>query len=224
MKKYTTILVTCLMMFSSIALAQERVELPEPKHEGEVSVEEAIFNRKSIRSFTDDSLTVQDVSQLLWAAGGQTVDGITGPTRAYPSAGAIYPLDLYIVIGNVVGIPPGAYKYDWSKHALDLITAGDVRQQLSEAGFGQRMIMEAPVTMIVVGLFDKVANRYGEENALRFVYMDTGHMGQNVHLEAESLGLGTVMVGALYPDEVAKVIKSKEGKPVYMMPVGYSSV
>lgn len=201
--------------------AGEVITLPKPSHKGNVSVEEAIFKRRSLRDFSDKPLTLQEISQLLWAAGGKTVDGMTGPTRAYPSAGAIYPLEVYLVAGKVSGIDPGIYHYEWRKHQLELVKKGDFRGDLAKAALSQRMIQDAPATLVVTAQHAKTASRYGERGTVRYVSMDTGHMGQNVHLQAESMGLGTVMVGAFIDSQVQKVLGIKDELTVYMMPVGY---
>ncbi len=201
--------------------ADEVITLPKPIHKGTVSVEEAIFRRKSVRDFSGKALSLQEVSQLLWAAGGKTVDGITGPTRAYPSAGAIYPLDIYLVAGNVTGLIPGIYHYEWMKNQLKLVKKGDLRGSLARAALSQRMIQDAPVTIVVTAQYDKTLRRYGKRGMERYVAMDTGHLGQNIHLQAEGMGLGTVMVGAFIDRDVKEILGTADELPVYMMPVGY---
>jgi len=224
------ILLTCFVMLSFICFegtARGRVsaggsviELPKPRDKGSVSVEQAITERKSVRDFADISLTLKEVSQMLWAAGGVTLDGITGPTRAYPSAGAIYPLEIYLVAGNVEALEPGVYHYDWRKHSLVLLKKGDFRTALARAALGQRMIKDAPATIVVAASFGSIKRRYGKRGATRYVSMDAGHLGQNVHLQAQSMGLGTVMIGAFTDDKVVKVVGLRDETPIYMMPVG----
>jgi len=207
--------------FSENGLTQsDVVRLPKPGHKGKISVEQAIFKRKSIRSFTGAPLTLEEVSQLLWAAGGQTVDGVSGPTRSYPSAGASYPLEIYLVAGHVTGLESGIYRYNWKENSLALLRKGDLRAELRKAALGQYMIGEAPVTIVITADYDKTARRYGERGRSLYVPMDAGHLGQNVHLQAESLGLGTVMIGAFRDREVAGVLGIEKETPVYMMPVG----
>jgi SagB-type dehydrogenase family enzyme len=203
----------------------EVISLPQPKHKGSVSVEEAIFKRKSVRSYENTPLTIEEVSQLLWAAGGITVDGVTGPTRAYPSAGAVYPLEIYLVAGNVEGIEPGIYKYDWEKNSLLVVKKGDLRDDLATACMGQRMLASAPATIVITMFPAKVKGAYGQRGVERYVSMDAGHLGENIHLEAEALGLGTVMVGAFRDKDVSDVlgIGSTDEVPIYMMPVGRPS-
>ncbi|MGB2630648.1 MAG: SagB/ThcOx family dehydrogenase [Candidatus Omnitrophota bacterium] len=207
--------------FSENGLTQgDVVRLPKPRYEGKVSVEQAIFKRKSIRSFTGAPLTLEEVSQLLWAAGGQTVDGVTGPTRSYPSAGASYPLEIFLVAGNVTGLEAGIYRYNWRENSLTLLRRGDLRNELRKAARGQYMVGEAPVTIVITADYDKTTRRYGERGRSMYVPMDAGHLGQNVHLQAEGLGLGTVMIGAFKDREVAGVLGTEKETPVYMMPVG----
>ncbi|MFH1878595.1 MAG: SagB/ThcOx family dehydrogenase [Candidatus Omnitrophota bacterium] len=216
-----------MMVFSGNARAEEaekEVPLPQPERTGTMTVEEAIFARRSVRDFENSPLSLEEVSRILWAAGGVTVDGMTGPTRAYPSAGAVYPLEIYLVAGNVIGLPAGIYKYEWRRHVLVTVKKGDFREALSKAALSQKMVKDAPATIVVTAQYEKTASRYGQRGTLRYVAMDTGHMGQNVHLEAESLGLGTTMVGAFIDPQVVKILGTeKKELPVYMMPVGRPS-
>lgn len=216
-----------LTLTGGVVFAQEKapkagdfIVLPKPKYEGKMSVEEAIYKRRSVRNFSALPLKLEEVSQLLWAAGGATADGVTGATRAYPSAGAIYPLEIYLVAGQVEGLDPGVYKYDWIKHSLTLLKEGDVREALSKAAMSQEMVKDAPITIAVTAMLEKIASRYGERGATRYASMDTGHLGENVHLEAASLGLGTVMVGAFMDKELVNVLGVKDQVPLYLMPVG----
>jgi SagB-type dehydrogenase family enzyme len=197
-----------------------KIELPIPRHTGDVSVEEAIYKRRSVRDYSDEPLSLGEVSQLIWSAGGMTVDGVTGPTRAYASAGARYPLEIYLVAGNVTSLDAGIYRYDWMDHSLILLREGDFRRDLARASFGQRMIADAPGTIVITTTRDKAEGRYGKRGAERYIYMDAGHLGQNVHLQAEGMGLGTVMVGAYADGEVTKVLGVEDEFPVYIMPVG----
>ncbi|MDP8298774.1 MAG: SagB/ThcOx family dehydrogenase [Candidatus Tantalella remota] len=216
------VFVFIMMLAQGVVAAGEVVKLPKPVLEGGMSVEQAIYERRSVRSFSAEGLSLNDVSQLLWAAGGQTVDGITGPTRAYASAGGIYPLDIYLVVGKVEIISPGIYRYDWKEHSLNMVAEGDKRQELAEAAMGQSMIKNAPVTIVLTVEPQKVFSRYGDRGVSRYISMDAGHLGQNVSLEAQSLGLGTVMVGAFMDKEVMKVMDLKKEMPIYIIPVGHA--
>ena len=222
MGRVTYVLASFMMLaVCANASASDKINLPDPEIGNGMPVEKAIYERKSVRSYSAEPLTVKEAGQLLWAAGGATVDGVTGPTRAYPSAGGIYPLEIYLVAGNVEGLAPGVYKYDWKEHSLSLVIDGDLREKLAGTAYGQKMISAAPATILVTALYEKVAAKYGDRGRNLFVPMDAGHLGQNVHLEAESLGLGTVMMAGFVPEDTAKVLKGIEGTPVYMMPVGH---
>ena len=217
-------IITCAILIAmtvTAAYAQSRiVKLPAPDKKGGISVEEAIQNRRSVRRYKDKAVSLKEVSQMLWAAGGITIDGITGPTRAYASAGGTYPLEIYIVAGKVTGLDPGMYKYDPVDNSLILMKKGDLRRELAEATWGQGMVEDAPFTIVVMAEYEKTTSRYGKRGREKYVPMDAGHLGQNVHLQAESLGLGTVMVGAFRDKDVARVMQGAEGSPVYLIPVG----
>jgi len=195
------------------------ISLPSPRHSSEMSVEEAIFRRRSIRRFADRPLTMEEVSQLLWSAGGKTIDGVTGATRAFPSAGGLYPFEIYLVAGNVTGLAAGVYRYDWENHALNLVREGDLRQQLMEASLRQGFVASAPVNIVWVGDFAAIERTYGARGAERYISMDVGGAGQNVHLQAETLGLGTVIVGAFHDGAVQRILGTGL-TPLYIMPVG----
>ena len=196
------------------------IKLPSPRHRGELSVEEAIFRRRSIRRYKDEPLTLEEVSQLLWAAGGKTIDGITGATRAYPSAGGIYPLEIYLVAGNVEGLADGIYHYEWRGHTIRLVKEGDLRQELTRAALGQRMVANAPISIVWTAIYPRTTRRYGKRGEIRYVPMDVGGAGQNVHLQAEALGLGTVIIGAFRDGAVKEILGVEKEVPLYIMPVG----
>ena len=196
--------------------------LPLPVTEGDVSVEEALASRRSRRSYQDRALSAEQLSQILWAA-----YGITEPGRGYrtsPSAGALYPLEIYVVVGNVAGIEAGLYKYDAEGHKITRTIDGDIRDGLSAAALNQAMIRSAPVTVVYTAVFSRITGRYGERGRERFVYMEIGHSAQNVYLQAEALGLGTCAVGAFTDGRVSEVLSlAADEEPLYMMPVGYAT-
>jgi SagB-type dehydrogenase family enzyme len=196
------------------------IELPRPDLEGEVSVEEAIAGRRSRRMFAADRLTVEQLGQVLWAA-----QGITGPNgrkRAAPSAGATYPMELFVAVGQgtVGDLSAGVYHYVPSGHALEQLFADDVRRQAAEAALGQTFLAEAPADILIAADYGRTAGRYGER-ARRYVDMEAGHVSQNVYLQAEALGLGTVAVGAFTDSAVARVFRlTRPLEPLYLMPLG----
>ncbi len=197
--------------------ANGNIALPVPARD-EGSVAEALYYRTSQRSFSDEALTLEQAASLLWAAGGLNVDGETGPTRTSPSAGGAYPLDFYLVAGNVEDLAPGIYRYDYLNHELIPVVDEDRRGQLAEAALGQGFIAEAPASIVFVAHFERSTGRYGERGE-RYVYMDTGYASQSVHLLAVELGLGTVAIGAFDDAEVAAVLETG-GAPLKIMPVG----
>jgi len=220
-------MVSFLLIFSlsgvtanAFARKNKPIKLPEPGYEGSISVEQAISQRKSVRNFGAAPLMLEEVSQILWAAGGATIDGVTGPTRAYPSARGMYPLEIYLVAGDVSMLGEGIYWYDWREHSLTLIREGDFRKELSHAALGQGAVLNAPVSIVVVGNGQKTGKRQVDLNDVRYMSMDAGHMGQNVHLETESMGLGTVMVGGFTDKEVLDLLGIKDRTVIYVMPVG----
>lgn len=197
-----------------------KITLPEPQIKGKVSVEEAIYKRRSVRNYGSGALTLTEASQLLWSAGGITCDGVTGASRSYPSAGACYPLEIYLLAGNVKGLEPGLYHYLWKSHSIELKLSGDKRAALTSAAWSQQMIRNAPISIVFTAIQQRSSDRYGKRGE-RYVSMDIGHAGQNVGLQAESLGLGTVVIGAFDDDSVKKVLElSKEEEPLYIMPIG----
>lgn len=194
-----------------------RITLPEPKYESEISIEEAILKRRSIRSYNDQPLTLQDVSQLLWA-----VQGITDPggLRAAPSAGATYPLEIYVVVGDVEGVDKGIYRYRPDQHELIKVLDAAHREDLASAALNQQFIAEAPINIVITAIYERTTNRYGDRG-IRYVHMEAGHAAQNVYLQAVSLNMGTVVVGAFHDDRVADILALPDNEvPLYIMPVG----
>ena len=204
-----------------IATADNVVALPEPKRTGKISLEEAIYNRRGTRVFENKSLTLQQISQLLWAAGGKAIDGLSGPSRSAPSAGGLYPLEYILVAGNVKGLVPGIYRYDWKNHSIRLIKKGDHRDALTRAALNQRFIQSAPVCIVITAMYGRTAWKYGERGVIRYVHMDAGHAAENMFLQAISLGLGTVTVGAFSDEAVKSVIDVIDEEPLYIMPFGW---
>ena len=199
------------------------VELPSPETTGTMSVEEAILRRRSIRSYTDDPLSLQDISQLVWAAQGIT-EPATGK-RAAPSAGATYPLEVYVVVGTngVTGLTDGVYRYDPLEHKLENILRGDLRSSLADAALGQSWVREAPVDIVVAAVYERTTGRYGDRG-IRYVHMEAGHIGQNLYLQAVARGLGMVTVGAFDDDWVQRLLQlPADQKPLYIIPIGHPS-
>ena len=193
------------------------IKLPEPSYKSHVSVEEALLKRRSIRDYTGEPLTLQEVSQLLWAA-----QGITDPRgfRTAPSAGALYPLEVYVVVGDVENLAEGVYRYNPHEHELVKVLDGDKRAGLAKAAVGQRWVEEAAIDIVITGVYERTTKKYGERG-VRYVHIEVGHAAQNVCLQATSMGLGAVTVGAFYDDQVGEILNlPKEEHPLYIIPVG----
>jgi len=193
------------------------VELPEPRYDGDVSVEQSLLHRRSVRSYSPESLTLQEVAQLLWAAQGVT------DARGYrtaPSAGATYPLELYVATGDVDDLSPGVYRYRPDEHLLIRTVEGDRRTQLAQASRGQLFIGEGPAVFILTAVYERTTTIYGERG-VRYVHMEAGHAAQNMYLQATAMALGTVVVGAFDEAQVTEVLGLPDNEhPMYIMPVG----
>jgi len=179
---------------------------------GSMSLEQAIAVRRSKRSFLPKPLTLEQISQLVWAAQGQDAHS---SYRTVPSAGATYPLELFVVSDD------GLFRYLTSKHAFEKLADNDLRTELAVAAWGQGFIEAAALTLVFAAEFARTTNRYGRRG-IRYVYMEAGHAAQNVHLQAEALGLGSVAVGAFDDTAVSKVLSLPEHlQPLYLVVVGH---
>jgi SagB-type dehydrogenase family enzyme len=193
------------------------VSLPEPLSDSDISVEKALRERRSIRDYREAPLTLGQVGQLLWAA-----QGITDATgkRTAPSAGALYPLEVYAVIGNVAGVAPGVYRYSPESHTIVKVLDGDRRKSLSRVALNQEVISEGAIDIVITAFYERTTGKYGERG-IRYVYMEAGHASQNIYLQAVALGLGTVTIGAFDDDGVKRLLKlANDEAPLYIMPVG----
>jgi len=197
------------------------LKLPSPVTVGTMSVEEAIFRRRSKREYLDKPLDGFQLSQLLWAA-----QGITEPRwglRAAPSAGGTYPLEIYAVVGenSVEDLRAGIYRYNSKDHTIILVASGDFRAELSTAALSQQWVAKAPVNIVVTAVYERTTRIYGSRG-VRYVDMEAGHVGQNVYLIATAMGLGAVVIGAFHDEQVHQVLRlPKDQVPLYVIPVGY---
>lgn len=197
------------------------VALPKPITAGTVSVEEALERRASIRNYTDQPITMQQVSQLLWAA-----QGITRPSwggRTAPSAGGTYPLEVYLVVAKngVEGLTAGVYQYIPQRHEITLTVLGDRVSNLSAAALNQSWVADARINIVIAAVYERTTDRYGERG-VQYVHMEAGHAAQNLYLEATALNLGMVSIGAFNDEQVQKVCElPKEQKPLYVIPIGH---
>ena len=192
---------------------QERIVLPEPKMKGEMSLEESISKRRSIRSYAPKELSIEQISQLLWAT-----QGITEKRRGFraaPSAGALYPLEVYVIKGD------GVFHYNVENHSLTKTDDTDVRGDIVRAAWGQSFIQEAPVSIIICAVRSRITSRYGPRGN-RYVDIEVGHAAENLHLQAVALGLASVPIGAFTDTEVKRILGlPRNTEPIYIVPVGY---
>jgi len=191
------------------------MKLPKPGLSSRTSVEEALFKRRSVRDYGKESLTLKEIGQLLWAAQGVTEKW---GGRTAPSAGALYPLEIYLLAGEVEGLKTGLYRSSPGDHSISLTTADDLRGQITEASLGQDQILKAPATLIITALYQRTTRKYGERG-VRYVLQEVGSVCQNIHLQAESLNLGTVWIGAFDDRQVKEALGIAE-EPLAIMPVG----
>jgi len=191
--------------------------LPEPDFRSSLSLEASLRDRRSVRRFSAASLSLASVGQLLWAAQGLTA---TTGERTAPSAGALYPLELYLVTGRVERVTPGVYRYQPPSHALRSHCAGDRRRRLAEAALRQYAIKSAAAVLVAAAVYRRTSVKYGSRGT-RYVHMEVGHVAQNVYLQAQSLALGTVIVGAFDDESVREVLElPADESPLALMPVG----
>ena len=204
---------------STVSLLAEDafITLPQPSPTGNLSVEEVLLTRKSTRTYSKEPLLLSEISQLLWAAQGITrKDG----KRTAPSAGALYPLDIYVVCGQVHGLDAGVYRYIPDRHSLEHLLSGNKQKELSSVALKQQSIQDGAAVLVIAGLYSRTAQKYGKR-AERYVHMETGHAAQNVFLQATSLGLSTVVIGAFDDRGVKRVLRMQQNQsPLLIMPLG----
>ncbi|KPK90832.1 MAG: nitroreductase [Anaerolineae bacterium SM23_ 63] len=191
----------------------EGTSLPEPSLEGQLSLEEALLQRRSVREFSPEPMSISEISQLLWAA-----QGITGSQgfRTAPSAGALYPLELYVVLEG------GVFHYNPHAHNLTTVSAGDLRADLYRVSLRQDAILKAPMILVITAVFSRTEAKYGRTRSPRYIHLEAGHAAQNTLLQAVSLGLGAVPIGAFEDIRVQEVLGlPADHEPLYLIPIGH---
>jgi SagB-type dehydrogenase family enzyme len=189
----------------------DMIKLPGPEFTDR-SVEECIELRRSVRSYQDKALTLKQISNILWSAQGLTDDRYG--FRAAPSAGATYPLVVFVAKKD------GLFRYIPESHGLKSEASKDIRKDIANAALGQTFINDAGMVIIITAIYERTTQRYGERGN-RYVHIEAGHCAQNIHLEAVALGLGSVPVGAFNDEKLSKLLKLEREKPLYIIPVGY---
>ncbi len=203
-----------------MAEIQDEVKLPAPLSKGTLSLEECLARRRSLRYFADKPLELAQISRILWAA-----QGITDARRDYrtaPSAGATYPIEIYLIAGKggVEGLGEGLFKYIPAHHSIKFVRSGEFRDELARNALNQRFIYSSPASLVLCGIYERTAWHYGKR-ARRFVHMEIGHAAQNIYLQSAALGLGTVAVGSFNDEMVGKLLGlEKDENPLYIMPLG----
>lgn len=193
------------------------ITLPAPITDGQMSLEKAMSLRRSVRSYINQPLAIGELSQLLWA--GQGINNERG-FRTAPSAGATFPLELYVMVNNVEGLRKGIYHYQIGEHKLKMIDSRELGKDLARASLSQSMISDAGVVIIFAAIFERTTARYGERG-IRYIHNEVGHVSQNIHLQVSALNLGTVVIGAYRDEEVEAILNlGDELRVLYMMPVG----
>lgn len=181
-----------------------KVQLPKSSFKG-ILLEDALLKRRSIREYTETPVALTELSQLLFSAQGVTGNIYGTLLRTAPSAGGLYPIEVYIVANNVEGLKRGIYHYSVRDHSVVLIREGDFRKDIMHAALKQEVMRDAAAVFVLSAVFDRVRSKYGERG-YRYSYMEAGHVSQNIYLQATSLGLGSVVVGAFIDGDVNELI------------------
>jgi len=227
-----TLALTSVSLGYAQAAEAEAIQLPPPRQDSRTSVEKAISQRRSAREYAEGALSVVEISQILWAAQGFTQEKKDPPRmwnpkyewqgglRAAPSAGALYPMEIYVLAGNVEGLAKGVYKFIPKDHSLKKIMGGDKRSALSDAALKQAAIERGAAVLVLAGVYERTSYKYGDR-AERYVHIEAGSIAENVSLQGVALGLGTVLIGAFKDDEVKNVLQLPDDeRPLLIMPLG----
>jgi len=203
---------------SSQSKVGEIIPLPKPHLTSKISLEEAMLKRRSVREYATEAITLEQLSQLLWSCQGVTSDD---GRRTAPSAGALYPLEVYAVVGRVEQLEPGVYKYLPKRHALQRILLGDKRRELYRESLEQEQVRDAAVDIVIAAVYERTTRKY-RERGYRYVYIEVGHAGQNLCLQAESFNLGVCTVGAFNDVGVKRILElANDEEPLYILTVGH---
>jgi len=204
------------------------IKLPEPEKDGNYSIEKSLQNRRSTRKYSDKALTIKEISQLLWAAYGITKpiphksDKLRGGFKTTPSAGATYPLEIYVFAKNVKNLQAGIYNYKCENHTLLLIEKGDKSQELCSAALNQPWVSKAAACIVYSAVFKRTTDVYGDRGRERYVCMELGHSAENVCLQATALNIGTVTVAAFSDLKVKLTTKmTRNEEALYILPLGF---
>ena len=216
-------LVILISFLGSDTMAAE-IALPSPSYKGTVSVEETLKARRTHRSFQPRPLTLKQLSQILWGAYGVTSQRYGSFLKTAPSAGALYPLDIYGVVGQggVETLAPGIYHFRPENHSVELVKQGDLRAEVARHALQQMWMAKAPLMLVITGEYNRSSMKYGPRG-VTYTHIETGHVGQNIFLQAEAIGLKAGIVGAFNNKKIIRAMGlSSSHDPLLIMPVGYS--
>jgi SagB-type dehydrogenase family enzyme len=193
------------------------LKLPEPQLKSDVSLEESLQNRRSIRQYSNTPLKLEDVSQILWSSQGITSEY---GWRTAPSAGGLYPLEVYLIAGSVYNLNSGVYKYISASHSLTLFISKDLREELAGAALDQIPVKIGAIDIVISAVYERTTQKYGERG-IRYTHIEAGHAAQNILLQSTALSLGAVPIGAFDDNLVKKLLGMPEDEnPLYIIPVG----
>jgi SagB-type dehydrogenase family enzyme len=198
------------------------IPLPDQFPNNSLNIVEVLKKRKSIRSYSSEQLSISDLAFLLWASTGVRQRSGNRDFRVAPSAGALYPIETYLIVNNVEGLSEGVYHYNIKLHALEEIKQGDFSVNLAHAALEQKMCLDAPVIFIWTAIFERSRWKY-KQRAYRYIYLDAGHIAQNLALAATAIDLGSCLIGAIYDDEVNEIVDvdGQEESTIYLSAVGH---
>ena len=219
MQRLILLLALSAAILEGAVMADTRIhELPAPRLTQGAPLNELLRQRRSVREFSPQAITLAQAGQLLWAAQGITTrDGL----RTSPSAGALYPLELHLVAGNVEGLPPGSYRYDPRRHTLQAEVAGELHHAIADAAVGQEWLARASAIVVVSTVYSRTTRKYGERG-IRYVHIEVGHASQNLLLQAVALELGAVVVGAFNDNALHRLLKlPKQEHPLSILVLGH---
>ncbi len=191
------------------------IELPKPQLKGKISLEEAVLKRHSVREYENKDLSIQQISNLLWTGQGIIAKKYGMSFKTAPSAGALYPMEVYFLNKD------GIFHYIPDGHKIDKKIIKDTRKELCDAALGQECIKNAPLNIVICAVYKRTTIKYGERG-IRYVWIEAGHIAQNILLQAVSLGLSGVPIGAFYDDKVKEILNLPDNEePLYIIPIGY---
>jgi SagB-type dehydrogenase family enzyme len=200
----------------------KQIPLSDQFHSNSLNLVEVLKKRRSIRSYSSEPLEICDLAFLLWASTGVRKQEGDRNFRVAPSAGALYPIETYLIVNNVEGVVEGLYHYNIDLHGLEQIKQGNFSETVAHAALEQRMCIDAPVTLIWTAIFERSRWKY-KQRAYRYVYLDAGHIAQNLALAATSIGLGSCQIGAIFDDEINEIVgvDGQDESTIYLTVVGH---